>query len=333
MQERQVTVGRRGTYRARAPFFVLATQNPIEQEGTYPLPEAQLDRFMFNIVMTISREDDEVRWSTQTTGAAATAVDERADRRRHPGVPAGSCVRCWCRMTSRATPCGWSMRRGPVRRGARLREGVGEVGRRAARVAGADPRRQGARADARPLSRLDRRHPGAGRAGAAPPHHHELLRRVGAVTPDTVDRTAARRRAGAEERACAIAVRPRRLSCSRRESGALLEPQSRSHGSGSLELKARTIVEGLLSGLHRSPFRGFSAEFAEYRQYCRATISPRSTGRSSRGSDRYYVKKYEAETNLECTSSLDISASMGYATGGDQQAANTGPASPRLWPI
>ena len=48
MQERQVTVGQE-TYNLPDPFFVIATQNPIEQEGTYPLPEAQLDRFMFNI--------------------------------------------------------------------------------------------------------------------------------------------------------------------------------------------------------------------------------------------------------------------------------------------
>ena len=48
MQERQVTAGQ-DTYNLPEPFFVIATQNPIEQEGTYPLPEAQLDRFMFNI--------------------------------------------------------------------------------------------------------------------------------------------------------------------------------------------------------------------------------------------------------------------------------------------
>src|SRR4030095_129977 len=49
------------------PFFVLATQNPIEMEGTYPLPEAQLDRFMFNVVMDYLPEEDEVRVVTQTT--------------------------------------------------------------------------------------------------------------------------------------------------------------------------------------------------------------------------------------------------------------------------
>jgi MoxR-like ATPase len=67
MQEYHVTAAGR-TYPLDRPFFVLATQNPIELEGTYPLPEAQLDRFMFNVVMTYLPEDEEVRVVTQTTG-------------------------------------------------------------------------------------------------------------------------------------------------------------------------------------------------------------------------------------------------------------------------
>jgi MoxR-like ATPase len=67
MQEYHVTAAGR-TYPLEPPFFVLATQNPIELEGTYPLPEAQLDRFMFNIVMTYLSEDEEVRVVTSTTG-------------------------------------------------------------------------------------------------------------------------------------------------------------------------------------------------------------------------------------------------------------------------
>jgi MoxR-like ATPase len=67
MQEYQVTVnGVR--YPLERPLFVLATQNPIEQEGTYPLPEAQLDRFMFNVVISYLTEDDEVAVVTRTTG-------------------------------------------------------------------------------------------------------------------------------------------------------------------------------------------------------------------------------------------------------------------------
>jgi MoxR-like ATPase len=70
MQEYHVTAAGR-TYPLDRPFFVLATQNPIELEGTYPLPEAQLDRFMFNIVIDYLAEDDEVTVVTRTTGADA----------------------------------------------------------------------------------------------------------------------------------------------------------------------------------------------------------------------------------------------------------------------
>src|SRR5262245_4450429 len=72
MQEYHVTAAGR-TYPLEQPFFVLATQNPIELEGTYPLPEAQLDRFMLNVVITYLNEDDEVRVVTQTTGAKRAA--------------------------------------------------------------------------------------------------------------------------------------------------------------------------------------------------------------------------------------------------------------------
>ena len=66
MQEHTVTAGG-NTYELEEPFFVLATQNPIELEGTYPLPEAQLDRFMFNIVVDYLKEEDEVKVVTSTT--------------------------------------------------------------------------------------------------------------------------------------------------------------------------------------------------------------------------------------------------------------------------
>src|SRR5256885_17196604 len=59
MQERQVTIGHE-THRVPAPFLVLATQNPIESEGTYPLPEAQVDRFMFKLLVDYPEVRDEV---------------------------------------------------------------------------------------------------------------------------------------------------------------------------------------------------------------------------------------------------------------------------------
>jgi len=73
MQERRVTVQGR-TYELEPPFFVFATQNPIELEGTYPLPEAQLDRFMFEIVLDYLPEEDEVAVVRATTSVPAEAV-------------------------------------------------------------------------------------------------------------------------------------------------------------------------------------------------------------------------------------------------------------------
>jgi uncharacterized protein (DUF58 family) len=81
---------------------------------------------------------------------------------------------------------------------------------------------------------------------------------------------------------------------------------------GSMELKARTVVEGFLSGLHRSPFKGFSVEFAEYRQYLPGDDLSTLDWKVYARSDRHYVKKFEEETNLECHLLLDTSASMAY---------------------
>jgi uncharacterized protein (DUF58 family) len=81
---------------------------------------------------------------------------------------------------------------------------------------------------------------------------------------------------------------------------------------GTMELKARTVVEGFLSGLHRSPYRGFSVEFAEYRQYMPGDDLSTLDWKVYARSDRHYVKKFEEETNLECHILLDLSASMAY---------------------
>jgi len=70
MQEKKVTAGG-NTYALDLPFFVLATQNPIEQEGTYPLPEAQLDRFMFNVRVDYPSEEEEIRIVEATTSPSA----------------------------------------------------------------------------------------------------------------------------------------------------------------------------------------------------------------------------------------------------------------------
>jgi MoxR-like ATPase len=78
MQEKRVTVGKQ-TYTLEPPFFVLATQNPIEQEGTYPLPEAQLDRFIFKVNVTFPSVDDLMTIIDRTTGAEVPAPQKVAD--------------------------------------------------------------------------------------------------------------------------------------------------------------------------------------------------------------------------------------------------------------
>ena len=85
---------------------------------------------------------------------------------------------------------------------------------------------------------------------------------------------------------------------------------------GTLELKAKTVVEGFLSGLHRSPFKGFSVEFAEYRQYIHGDDLSTIDWKVFARSDRYYVKKFEEETNLACHLLLDVSGSMAYRSRG-----------------
>ena len=83
----------------------------------------------------------------------------------------------------------------------------------------------------------------------------------------------------------------------------------------SMELRARTVVEGFFTGLHRSPYQGFSVEFSEYREYVPgdelSAVDWKLFGRS----DRFYVKKFEADTNLDCHILLDVSLSMSFASG------------------
>src|SRR6476619_1770812 len=95
----------------------------------------------------------------------------------------------------------------------------------------------------------------------------------------------------------------------------LLEPQTLAQLHG-LELRARKIVEGYVAGLHRSPYRGFSNEFAEHREYAPGDdlryVDWKVFGRT----DKFYLKQYEDETNLICYLVLDVSESMRYQSRG-----------------
>jgi len=84
---------------------------------------------------------------------------------------------------------------------------------------------------------------------------------------------------------------------------------------GNLNLIARSVVEGFIAGLHRSPYRGFSLEFSEHRDYVKGDDPKHIDWRAYCRSERLYVKQYEEETNMRAYILLDASASMGYGTG------------------
>ena len=310
MQESHVTAAGR-TYPLDQPFFVLATQNPIELEGTYPLPEAQLDRFMFNVVISYLSEDDEVFVVTQTTGTKRPTPARvlsgpdilQFQELSRQVVIAEEIARYTVRLVDRSRP---------GRPGAP--EFVEKWVKWGAGLRGSQALVRGAKARALMHGRYHVSIKDI-QALAKPILRHRIMTNFYAeserVNSDTIiDRLL-------EEvpvpKSGHVAMHP---GARERQ---FLDPAVVAR-LGTLELKARTIVEGLLSGLHRSPFKGFSVEFAEYRQYIPgddlATIDWKVYARS----DRHYVKKFEEETNLDCHIMLDVSASMGYGGARHQQA-------------
>jgi uncharacterized protein (DUF58 family) len=102
-------------------------------------------------------------------------------------------------------------------------------------------------------------------------------------------------------------------AASRANSGAFIDPQTLM-SIRNLELRARVVVEGFWKGIHRSPYHGFSVEFTEYRQYSPGDDPRYLDWRVFARSDRYYIKKFEDETNLRCYLLVDNSRSMGYGS-------------------
>ncbi len=87
----------------------------------------------------------------------------------------------------------------------------------------------------------------------------------------------------------------------------------------SLQMRAKVIVEGFYTGIHRSPYHGFSVEFSEYREYSPGDDPRYLDWKLYARSDRYYVKRFEDETNLRCYILLDASRSMGYRSGANSK--------------
>ena len=177
MQEGAVTVAGH-THRLPKPFFVLATQNPIEQSGTYPLPEAQLDRFLMRIDVGYPDEYDEMTMVARTTAAplaaAALALDVATLQRLQllvRDIAIGEHLLSYATRLVRAT-------RPQLSGGGQCAAPRG-LGRRPARRPGAGDRVQGARADGRPAGRHARRHRRHAAAGAGTPRAAQFRGRGG----------------------------------------------------------------------------------------------------------------------------------------------------------
>ena len=168
MQEHQVTVGGK-RHKLPEPFFVLATQNPIEQEGTYPLPEAQLDRFMFNVLVDYPSEDEELDIIKRTT----TEVEIRPT----PTLSADEIVNL--SQIVRKVPVADHVARYALRFTRLTRREKEEVPTFIHDYVSWGAGRQGPRRAARAALRELRGHPRRGRAGLAASDHHQLQRRSG----------------------------------------------------------------------------------------------------------------------------------------------------------
>ncbi len=92
---------------------------------------------------------------------------------------------------------------------------------------------------------------------------------------------------------------------------------------GNLELIARYVVEGFISGLHKSPYHGFSVEFSQYRQYMPGDDTKHIDWKAYARTDRYYIKQFEEETNLNCYLLLDTSESMMHPTDTENETEDT----------
>ncbi len=186
MQERHVTASGR-TYPLPEPFFVLATQNPIEQEGTYPLPEAQLDRFTLNLRVPYPTAAEELEILRQTTGEGTatpevtlTAEQIVAFQALVRRVPVAEYVFTYARDLTRASRPGEDEATEYVRKF--VSWGAGPRG------PVADPLRQGARPARGPGARHSRRRAPHRRTRAATPDHDDVSCRVGRDRPGPRDR-------------------------------------------------------------------------------------------------------------------------------------------------
>src|SRR5262249_7453034 len=184
------------------------------------------------------------------------------------------------------------------------------VGRGPTREPVFDSRGEGEGCTAWAVLRQRRRYPRGRAARAAASHRHQFQRGSGRIESRRHRGPSQRHDSSRRRHSCRVRIDPR-MPRNASTISPLLEPQTlaRLHG---LELRARRIVEGYVAGLHRSPYRGFSNEFAEHREYAPGDDLRYVDWKVFGKSDRFYLKQFEEETNLLCYLLLDTSESMQY---------------------
>ena len=319
MQEFRVTA-RGKTYALDRPFVVLATQNPIELEGTYPLPEAQLDRFVFNVVLDYLDAGEEVAVVERNVlGIVEEDVAACAD--------AGA-ILDFQRLVREVPMAGRHHTRFAVNLVRATRPDAGDATERVRKYLnyGASVRAAiylclGARARALLAGRY---HVTADdiRALAAPVLRHRLQTNYLA---EADGRRGRRRHRGSHASGTrggiAAPSRDERPGVSGGRRGHAAGFRRRcSRNSGAWNWLPARAVDGVLHGSHTTDRPGFSQEFAEYRDYVPGDDLRFVDWNAYARTDRLYLKRFEGETNTRLLVVLDISASMGRGWCRDEQA-------------
>ena len=352
MQEHQVTVARQ-RFPLDAPFFVLATQNPLEMEGTYPLPEAQLDRFLFKVMVPFPSEEDLIAIMDRTTGAESvtaskvcTAAEIVEMQRLARAVPIAPHVTAYAVSVLAATHPDQPRAPGLVRE--YVRYGGSPRGAQALVTAG----KIYALLDGRFNVSIDDI-----RAVALPSLRHRIILNfegeAEGITTEAVVRTildavvAADRRvapaaAAATERWTARA-RPRaprrpdapgRPARARRSCPSEVDPtvfdEAFLRQLERLLLLMRSPVRGGLKGGRRSVKRGQSVEFADYRDYTLGDDLRQLDWNVYARLERLFVKLFIEEEDVTVTLLVDASASMAAGHAGEAPLRQAGGGGPRL---
>ena len=309
------------------PFFIIATQNPIEQEGTYPLPEAQLDRFMFNIKVDYPTPPRKSRSWLRPRGSEKPEVRKVLSGQGDPEPAEAGRLGGGQRVHHQVRRPAGAGDAAQGRVGPGVRPGAGRLGRR--------PRAgqfliHGGKA----LAAMDGRFSVAiddVQKIAVPVLRHRIstnfqAQAEGMTTEDVI---AAAAEGDSRRRRFRSSQNAEQVRSMIRQTEPLADAVMHAHSDAMstvekylkpevirqisrLDLRAQFIVKGFLQGLHASPFHGFSVEFSEHRKYTPGDDPKDIDWLVYAKTDKYYVKKFEAETNITGYLVMDLSRSMGY---------------------